>query len=70
MKKILLIILIGLVGCASAFEEKADKNFAIIQQVLNNFNQRLAKVEGVSENSTSKAKAVDKKEKVKNGKAS
>lgn len=66
MKKILLIILIGLVGCASAFEEKADKNFAIIQQVLNNFNQRLAKVE----NSTSKEKIVDKKKEAKDAKAS
>lgn len=66
MKKILLIILIGLIGCASAFEEKADKNFAIIQQVLNNFNQRLAKVE----NSTSKEKIVDKKKEVKDAKAS
>jgi hypothetical protein len=66
MRKLVLIILIGLIGCASTFEEKADKNFAIIQQVLNNFNQRLAKVE----NNTSKEKAVDKKKEAKDAKAS
>lgn len=66
MRRIILIALISFIGCASAFEEKADKNFAIIQQVLNNFNQRLAKVE----NSTSKEKTVDKKKEVKDAKAS
>lgn len=47
MRYILLIVLIGLVGCTTAFEKRADHNFAIIQNVLNGLNQRLAKLEGV-----------------------
>lgn len=47
MNKILLIILIGLAGCTQEFEKRADHNFAIIQNVLNGLNQRLAKLEGV-----------------------
>lgn len=50
MNKILLIILIGLAGCTQEFEKRVDHNFAIIQNVLNGLNQRVAKLEGVDLN--------------------